>query len=416
MRKPPRLGSSTVSAIYTYFGQFIDHDITRDNTPLFEAGTREPKQIVNGGGGRLDLHHIYGKGPRSKEHGHLYDRDKASFLLGKETTKRPAFDLPFQKGVLFAADDRAAGNLILRQVTVLFMRLHNLAVRQLADAGVPGGDRFHLAKEKVVHQYQCLIIKDFLFSILDRNEYRRIWKSKRRTIDWKSRFSIPVEFSHAAFRFGHSMIRPSYRINQAPQGINLSTIIAEKERSKPLPASRAIDWEVFATAKSKSMSIDTRISPPLFRLPKIPSPHGQPHRTPPLPPELPVLTLLRGAFTRLPTGEEVARAFGLPVITMSSKTDARNAAWKPLKELNLIGKTPLWYYILLEAELTENGAKLGRLGSRLVGEVIDGCLRADPDSFYHSATRRSPTWKTPDGKSFQIGAFPDLATFLGRWL
>src|SRR5689334_1298380 len=92
MRRPPTRGETTPpAASYTYFGQFIDHDITKDKTSLAEAGEREPRQTVNGGGGRLDLHHIYGRGPRSTEHRALYASDGASFLLGKEWPNKHAF-------------------------------------------------------------------------------------------------------------------------------------------------------------------------------------------------------------------------------------------------------------------------------------------------------------------------------------
>ncbi len=413
MRKPPRrTTNSPLNAVYTYFGQFIDHDITRDETPLADACRLSPRQTVNGGGGKLDLHHVYGEGPRSARDSALYQSDGASFLLGKEWPGRPAFDLPYVDGQLLAADDRTGENIILRQICVLFMRLHNLAVDELTARGVAATERFDLARQKVIHQYQWLIMKDFLFRLLEGVEYRRIWESRRRSIQWGKTFSVPVEFSQAAFRFGHSMIRPRYRLTTAPHATNLRTIFAAKRKNKALTPDLAIDWQIFAEGKSKAMSIDTRISPPLFDLPKMPLHHGQPASRH-LPRELPVRTLMRGAATRLPTGEEAAKGLGVPALTMQKMQNPKGACWKPLVALGLLGRTPLWYYILLEAELTRNGEGLGKLGSRLVGEVIDGCLRADPNSFYNKAKKRAPRWRGPDGTSRTIGRILELARFVG---
>jgi hypothetical protein len=69
---------------YTYFGQFIDHDLSRDDTPLQQAGLDEPINMLNTAGGYLDLHHVYGDGPESAAHGKLY-KDDASGLSRHQT-------------------------------------------------------------------------------------------------------------------------------------------------------------------------------------------------------------------------------------------------------------------------------------------------------------------------------------------
>lgn len=47
-------------------------------------------------------------------------------------------------------------------------------------------------------------------------------------------------------------------------------------------------------------------------------------------------------------------------------------------------ETPLWYYILKEAELTRGGTCLGPVGGTLVAEVLLGLLVHDRTSFLHA--------------------------------
>jgi hypothetical protein len=122
---------TTIPAGFTYFGQFIDHDLTRDDTFLDNAGKLSPTETLNGGGGRLDLNHLYGDGPMSNAHGHLYAPDQASFLLGDSLSNGEPFDLLLKDNKPQAADDRSTENIFLRQLCAMFMKLHNLAVKEL---------------------------------------------------------------------------------------------------------------------------------------------------------------------------------------------------------------------------------------------------------------------------------------------
>ena len=133
--------------------------------------------------------------------------------------------------------------------------------------------------------------------------------------------------------------------------------------------------------KPCAMAIDIVIASPLFGLSPAHVHHVVKANPPPLPAELPVRTLVRGAAIRLPTGETVAANFGRGPLRGAVPPGYASDPWADLDALGLTGRTPLWYYVLLEAELEQRGGKLGTVGSRLVAETIEGALRADPESF-----------------------------------
>src|SRR5712671_4348338 len=117
----PAHNVTVLPAGYTYFGQFVDHDITRDDTYLWDAGTRPPDQTPNLAGQRLDLSQLYGDGPGSGKHGVLYNGD--NFRLGNPVPGGQAFDVPLDPTTKepALADDRDTENAIIRQVHALFL-------------------------------------------------------------------------------------------------------------------------------------------------------------------------------------------------------------------------------------------------------------------------------------------------------
>ena len=410
--------TTTVPAGYTYFGQFIDHDITRDDTLLENAGKQSPAQTVNGGEGQLDLDHLYGEGPASPVYADLYEADGASFKLGDvQTGNGEKFDLPLnEKGEPASVDDRSSENIILRQVCVLFMKLHNVAVQE-SPPTLPPAKRFEAARERVRWQYQWLVREDYLFRICSAQIFREVIGNGNRMIDWQTDgFSIPVEFSQAAFRFGHSMVRPAYILRNHGGSVSLTDLFSGPECSGAIHVEHAVDWNKFLTVGLEaSMAIDTTIAEPLANLPPDHLHHLVTADAPPMPPQLSVRTLVRGAATGLPTGEEVATALGRAPLRAGKPPGYAEDPWKTLDDFGLTEKTPLWYYVLLEAELEQRGGRLGTVGSRLVAEVIDGSLRADPDSFLsrNGVGWVPPPWKRRDGKLIPIRRLIDVAGVVG---
>jgi hypothetical protein len=109
--------------------------------------------------------------------------------------------------------------------------------------------------------------------------------------------------------------------------------------------------------------------------------------------------LYRGHSVQLPSGEAVARALGIEPCTATELKTA-DAKWP--------GETPLWLYVLAEAEVQHRGERLGEVGGRIVAEVIFELLRKDPKSFVHD-----PTWRP--GLTRPVGEFgmADLLTHAG---
>ena len=139
-------------------------------------------------------------------------------------------------------------------------------------------------------------------------------------------------------------------------------------------------------------------------------------------------TLTRGAAMRLPTGQQVRDALGEADIASTPQWYPSDP-WKTLRDVGLDEDTPLWYYILLEAQLDPGvaqgqpittkvggfGATLGKLGSRLVAELIEASLLNDPTSFVsrHGPTRPPDPWKVSDTKTIPVNSLKDLAKVVG---
>src|SRR4029453_15583916 len=137
---------------------------------------------------------------------------------------------------------------------------------------------------------------------------------------------IPVEFQAAAYRFGHSLVRPSYRANL--QGDNGSAFFgmifdpAGQGQADPVDLRGGargprglIGWQTFfdfgdGEVKPRKQ-IDTRISTPLFHLPLGAIASGTP------PTSLPQRNLLRHLTWGLPSGQAVAERMDAPVLTAS---------------------------------------------------------------------------------------------------
>jgi hypothetical protein len=163
------------------------------------------------------------------------------------------------------------------------------------------------------------------------------------------------------------------------------------------------------------MAIDTVLAPPLFHLPPEHVHHLIRPGAPPLPPELAVRTLLRGHAVAVPSGEFVAERLGREPLRGPKPPHYAVDPWQRLDDYGFNNATPLWYYVLLEAELEERGKNLGTVGSQLVGEVLEGALRTDASSFLRQnrAGWRPEPWSASDGRSVTINWLLDIAKLVG---
>lgn len=388
----PTSDNPEIPAGYTYFGQFIGHDITYDPTSSL-IRFNDPNKLHNFRTPRLDLDSLYGSGPQDMPY--LYDRNREGYLLvGKGQTEKEE-DLPrnFQ-GWALIGDMRNDENIIISQLQLAFIKFHNAVMDWLAqERNLTGMRAFAEAQQLVRWHYQWVVIHDFLVKLVGDKIVRNILPSPERLgrfnlkyYDWKSQPFIPIEFSAAAFRFGHSMIRSQYRLNYkvSPRPIIPRRLDLGERRHlfgfRPLPAFWSLQWDLFLEIKGsspqQSREIDTRQS---HQLAKLPSPlPGQPGLGEVHYPNLASHDLIRGYRMELPSGQAVAKFMG----------------FEPLEG----PEEPLWHYILREAEELNNGRKLGPVGGYIVAEVIIGLVVGDPTAFLNVDSDWKPIFLSEGGQ------------------
>jgi hypothetical protein len=424
--------STTMTAGMTFLGQFLDHDVTFDpNSPLLEK--TNPKKTTNFRTPRYDLDSVYGGGPEQSPE--LYDPTSSDIKLkveaipGSEAFSRHGvtrFDLPRDPNTLvaFLGDRRNDENTILSQLHVAMLRFHNAVIDRLrgnpANDGVSRGQLFTEAQRQVRWHYQWIILHEFLPLTIGQARVDDILQHGIRFyhIDNENPL-IPIEFSVAAYRFGHSQIRPSYRLNfgrpetpylhdpffvfifddtQDPNNPDPNDLRGFKRAPR-----RFVDWQTFfkfdATNSRPNKRIDGKLSSVVMLLP------GSRGPAPGLPADgvqsLASRNLMRHVNFGIPSGQAIARTMGVPVLTPTQL----NA----LTPFGMEKSTPLWFYILKEAELMEDGLRLGPVGGRIVGEVFIGLLKADNTSYLAV----QPNWTPVLGETPGEFHMTDLLTFAG---
>ncbi|GAB3337116.1 heme peroxidase family protein [Larkinella ripae] len=389
-----------MSAGMTFLGQFIDHDITFDPTSSLERQS-DPEFIENFRTPSLALDNVYGSGPGASPH--LYDQSDGQgikMLLhplgsqGKDGIDK--FDVPRNgQNTALIGDPRNDENLIVSQLQVLFLRFHNVLVEAIRTKFPTKSPSvvYSEAQELVRWHYQWIILHEFLPLLCGEDVVRDVLENGRKFYNWHNQPFIPVEFSVAAYRFGHSQIRPSYRANfgtvnqpnPAPFFADIFDFAADPTNPDPddlrggkRSGRRFIDWHTFFNLGDGSTRpnklIDTKLSSPLFQL--LGFGGGEVI-------SLASRNLLRGLTFSLPSGQRIAHAMRLQPLEADQLAEL-----KPYK-VNFENSTPLWYYILKEAEVQQMGVKLGAVGARIVTEVFVGLLEGDNTSFLS----QNPFWK-----------------------
>jgi Animal haem peroxidase len=416
---------TTFSGI-VYFGQFIDHDLTRDETKLADAGKREPEDTPNYRRPKLDLDSVYGKGPlyelndQIDSRDYLYEHSKPGYELLRlggnhaETVNGFGFpatasDLPRRPDLTaIIADDRNDENLIIAQMTVLFLKFHNRMVEMIdrdqdLQRKIAGNNIFEKAQRFVRWHYQYLAVTSFLRTVLLEEIYNDVFLPKDPPYVPKIYnpttvpLALPIEFTMAAFRFGHSMVRNGYTLNEH-DSTDRPLLSLLRHEPRQIRGSEIIDWSFFFDNGAQSAHrIDTKLAKDLLTLPpEVVSLFISADPVGTL--SLPARTLRRGAKMGLPSGQDLAKKAGVARVEFLS-TDKN---FKIVACNDMLEATPLWYYLLHEAQVAGSGDStaiqqrnagdcLGPLGSRIVAEVFLAVLQTDKESYF----RVDPTWKPP---------------------
>jgi hypothetical protein len=411
---PDALDNPTMPAGFIYLGQFIDHDMTRDTTPL-TAQTADPHALTNYDTPRFDLGSVYGGGPTANPE--LYQDDHKHLKL--VTNHFGVTDLPRDdKGVAFIGDPRNDENLIVSQMQQLFILLHN----HFLDTDAKGD--FATAQQLTRWHFQWVIVHDFLprvvgQPVVDSMLTTASGKVKAKTLFYKpgnpNKPMMPIEYSVAAYRWGHSGIRPEYEMHQSQMSPPPSVLpifstdpdpvnARDLRGNRPLYPDATIDWNYFFQIpgvpdpddRNQARLIDTQVARPLRALPDSVVAHTSDAIL-----ALAERNLLRGKRLGLPAGQDVAAAMrkvlpSLPAPLTNAQLGLTDPAWG--------GQAPLWFYCLKEAELG-GGRQLGPVGGRLVAEVVLGLIQADQGSYFNAAKPFTPV----GGPGFRMGDLVLLA-------
>ena len=408
-----------LTAGFTFLGQFIDHDITFDPTSSLEREV-DPEHIENFRTPSLALDNVYGAGPGGSPH--LFDRQSGIKFLLEPTGTQGRFDVPRNsQGTALIGDPRNDENLIVSQLQVAFLMFHNAVVDYVKDKLKlkAAGQIFAEAQRLVRWHYQWIVVHEFLQKTCGTEVVEDVLANGRKFYKWHNEPFVPVEFSVAAYRFGHSQVRPSYRANFTgnPGQQPFFAMIFAPTPSNPTDPDdlsgglraprRFIDWRTFFDFGDGNLrqnkKIDTTISTALFKLPGSVVANPDPRTSPA---SLAQRNLLRHLTFSLPSGQRVARAMRLPVLPQTALAD--------VAEHGLDDRTPLWFYILREASHFANGERLGPVGGRIVAEVFIGLLQGDRTSYLAQDPDWEPTFPTLDpGRRHEDFTMVDLLRFAG---
>jgi hypothetical protein len=462
---PSMEGDNTaIPAGYTYLGQFIDHDITLDTTPLDQQHA-DSKATRNFRTPALDLDSLYGDGPGI--HPYLYQRDPVSFRVtekllvghtaisddkvpGDPDKKLPAsrHDLPRnQVGHALIFDERNDENLLVAQIHLLMIRFHNKVIDYLkaTKPDLKGHALFMEARRIVTWHYQWIVLFDFVEKLTEPGLINRIKQKGRKFYRFKITPYMPAEFATAVYRLGHSMVRDSYSHNRLFRpGNDPATIITNAtlgllflftgksgfivgelapDPAQPPPAPQAtlpsnwvIDWRRFfhipgvapndpSFSFNNSRRLDPLITPALHTLPGGPGDNSVEAREF----NLAFRNLRRGVQVGLPSGQDVCRAMGIEPLT-PAQIEA-GPAGKAAAKHGLHITTPLWFYVLTEANHYHNGERLGPMASTIIAETFLGMIHGDKQSFLSLRSNWKPELPCNTPGHFTMG---DLITYVGE--
>jgi hypothetical protein len=430
---------SSIPAAYTYFGQFVAHDISafdlkgrlHQDKPScdFRNGvnpnnfTKLANTTVNNRGSQIQLDSIYNKAPLEDDKIHLKlgavtkpdsdsDSNSSSVHL-KEIWMTDPFqdvfrDLDNQTPVI--GDPRNDNNVIVSQLHVAFVRAHNVLVDLLLNKGVDRTVVFQQARTLLRQHYHHLLIYDFLHRVSDEKTLQDVLAREDHLYDPKvPDQQLPLEFTVGAYRFGHSMVTSTYYYNENLPGVSFSSLVPLRmmknpgtdKRQSSLAAAHVIEWKRFVADRNgaiKTVNLNPNFAglliPALIRQQfTVLNEKGEKL---PCESNLAVIDLLRGYMLRLPTGQAVARCLiqkGRDLRALTADEIISTAKKRSSEQLNILtapefdfcNRTPLWFYVLAEAEVFNQGKRLGPIGTTIVAEVLLGLVRRSPDSILSEA-------------------------------
>lgn len=449
---------TTHGAAYTYFAQFLDHDITLDLEPQPSAdfsfgGTTARSPLLDPSGNvvydyeskKMDLSQIYGGGPAVSPQ--LYASDGLHFLVPRNVNG--VVDLPRNPdGSAIIVEHRDDENQITSQLHVAFLLFHNAVADAL-------GTNFLHTQRTVIRYYQWAVLHDLMPLLFGQSVIDDMLAGRNRVYDPGAdvtRPIMPVEFSAGAYRFGHSLVRNAYSINPviSPDNKNArNTLFAGTDGATagaggsgtpltpagdlhggyPLTLDHQIDWRNFhedlfdPSVPGASLQVLKQpgadglhmIGQSMFNMPI----GGQSGVAPSGSPSIAYRDFVRGFFYQLPSGQDIAAAYGLTPIDPATAIPASIPGFS--------GGTPLFFYVLYEAFMNNAAsataddfdstgttgdftqAQLGPAGARICTDVLLRLIMLDPHGILRGNFSPAPP-VAPAAGQFGIA---DLLKFAG---
>lgn len=474
----PDSSAPVVPAGYTYLAQFVDHDLTQDRTGRLFGSQVTVDELLQGRSPALDLDSLYGRGPEHASDRRFYAEDGTHLRTGSTAPVplEPAtnlvlqgFDLPRsgfgstkrERRAAEIPDHRNDENLAVAQTHLAFIRLHNRVVDVLSASGTPGTQLFTAARDLVVKHYQWLLRTDLLPRLVDPEIVTDVFTAGRRYVDVPLGYgddpyamirpgdhrmqpgdmpTMPLEFSVAAYRVGHAMIREAYEWNRVfnsagPPALTRATLAQLFQFSgtsgtlspgadatdpdagtfEVLPTNWVTDWRrlfdfgeagraelvVPAAMGNAAARIDTLLVDPLKTLP-LGSFGGHGTAPPAIQLNLAFRNLVRSDMVSLATGQQMAVMMDVKPLERDEILGGSGGAVLDAltaEERDTVARdTPLWFYTLREAELGHG--RLTGVGGRIVAEVFHRAIEGSATSIL-----REPGWRPtlgPDADTFRM--------------
>jgi hypothetical protein len=387
-----------------FFGQFVDHDITLDASTTFDSVIDNPGEIANVRTPTLDLDCIYGLGPEAQPY--LFEQGGdfggVRLLTGADNPGQAGLAehdlLRAPNGRAIIGDPRNDENRVISQIQLAITRFHNHVAETLnSEEGLVGHDLYEAAREQTTWHYQWALVNDFLTAICGAPVVKKILGCGRQHYCGNVPF-IPVEFSVAAYRFGHSMIPMKVQVRKGGAPLELFGATLGSGFDAVGDAKAVVDWhELLFTPENRQVEraqqLDTRLAGDLLNLPFVTGSAAEK--------SLATRNLLRGNAFLLPGGEKIAAATGCEEAQIERVLDKVESLHAGLGREGI----PLWLYLLAEAEVVgraesngsdKEGEGLGPVGATIVAEVIIGLLELDDHSYLGANRNWAPReeWNT----------------------
>ena len=395
----PKTIGSTIPALITYWGQFVDHDITFEDKSILGPNPTNIVDLVNERTSWFDLDCVYGANNQ-----YLTEENGTKFLIVLNAAGEE--DLPRDpvSGQALIADVRNNENLIIQPIQLAFFRFHNRVISELSvNTLLTAAELVAQTKRIVSNHYQHMLINEYIKRILLPEEFNRLFVNDFDI--FTSRIygetpKMPIEVAGALYRFGHALVRNEYYLNLNEEHPIFSLKKPQDLRGmRPLPPGFHIDWHLFTpTQNFNGFQVTEKINPALVEnLFQLPLDNND---------SLARRNLVRGNVYQLPSGQSVAKYLGVPYLDNANPDpnfhvnialEANFAAENALDPETVItpevltflnntfgSETPLWYYTLREAEVFGNSNRLGPMASRVIGEFFYSLLKKSTTSILNN--------------------------------